>query len=87
MKLYTEAHMLAFANWCRIHDSYNRNEVWMIGQLLTKFENTETLFKPIELPSIEEIEEIAPSCGILASNKAFIKGAKWMFNKISIEKL
>jgi len=31
--------MLLFANWCRIHDSNHRNEVWMIGQLFDKYNN------------------------------------------------
>jgi hypothetical protein len=36
---YTEEDMLEFANWCRIHDKKHPNEVWMIGQLLTKYES------------------------------------------------
>ena len=32
-----EEQMIDFANWCRIHDSYHKNEVWMIGQLYTKY--------------------------------------------------
>lgn len=87
MKLYTEEQMIAFANWCRIHDSYHRNEVWMIGQLLTKYENTEILSKPIELPTDEEIEKEVPfsksTFGFEQGQyQGFIMGTKWMKDKI-----
>lgn len=83
MKLYTEEQMLSFANWCRIHDSYNRNEVWMIGQLLTKFENTEPLSKPIELPTDDEIgQEFKYSSENWEVRQALEEGAKWMRDKI-----
>lgn len=79
MKLYTEEQMLSFANWCRIHDSYNRNEVWTIGQLLTKFENSEPLSKPIPLPNDYDIEEMS------GGDVSFEFGAKWLRNKIQGE--
>lgn len=85
MKLYTEEQMLAFANWCRIHDSYNRNEVWMVGQLLTKYENTETLFKPITLPTDEEID-MKFGERITMYDLGYTDGAKWMRDKIAKNK-
>ena len=41
-----------------------------------------TIVKNNTLPTDAEIEQMAPSCGILISNKAFIRGAKWMRDKI-----
>lgn len=90
MKLYTEEQMLAFANWCRIHDSYNRNEVWMVGQLLTKYENTETSCKSIELPSDDEMRNESWEYQVLSGEGDsrfihFFEGAKWMRDKIMAE--
>jgi hypothetical protein len=36
-KQIEEERMMNFANWCRIHDSSNPNQVWTIQQLFEKY--------------------------------------------------
>jgi hypothetical protein len=44
---FTEEDLLDFANWCRIHDSKHPNEVWLICQLLTKYQSLQQPKYPV----------------------------------------
>jgi hypothetical protein len=59
---YTEEDMLEFANWCRIHDKKHPNEVWMIGQLLTKYESIH------QYPTVFEKEDVLTPSQIFYPN-------------------
>ena len=68
MKLYTEEVIRK-----RLNSPYN------VEVTIDEFIESLT---PIELPSDEEIDSIAPSSGTALTNKAFKLGAKWMRDKI-----
>ena len=76
MKLYTEEQVIDFTMNMIHQYEFGNKKIWWDKELLKESIQYVT---PIELPSDEEIERVAP----IINRNGFIQGAKWIQDKLT----